>query len=136
MQNRLNLTLAVLLGAALAAIVAMQVGDVHAETVVTKGRHAEETTRACAWTSGTVIACSAGVAYSAQLGAATRYAVQAVSGAVYFRQTLAASGGASKTTDLEIPTGAWLELSTVNGRRYISCDGSDNTATLRYMECQ
>jgi hypothetical protein len=109
-----------------------------AATTATRGRTAEETTRACAFATGgwTEVDCSAGAAYSSQLVAHTRYVLQAIAGDAYFAQTSAGSGADADSSDGYIPEGSWVEISTVNGNRYYSCDGSAATAKVRHVECQ
>ena len=88
MKTRLEIVLAVLLGAALMAIVAQRVGTAHAAPLRTNQELSGMLGRACAYKAGggTLVDCSAGVVYSSQLSANYRYVIQSHVGAVYFRQ--------------------------------------------------
>ena len=85
----------------------------------------------------TEVDCSAGAAYSAVLNQWSRYIVQANGGDAYFAVTTAGSGQDADSSDGYLPEGSWYGPFVSDGTpRYISCDGSAASATVRYLECK
>lgn len=96
-------------------------------------------TRACEMAAGsgwTAVDCSAGAAYSAVLTKNTRYLVQAKGGDPYFTVTTAGAAQDADSNDGYLPEGAWLELRVPDAVRYLCCDGSADSSTIVYVECQ
>lgn len=110
-----------------------------ATTVKTNEPESLRFTRACSIKAGsgwTAINCSAGAAYSAVLTKNTRYLVQSKGGSPYIAITTAAAAQDADSGDGYLPQGAWLEFYVPDATRYISCDGSADTSTLVYVECE
>lgn len=110
-----------------------------AATTYTSDTESLRHTRACEIEAGsgwTEVDCSAAAAYSAVLTKNTRYILQAVTGSPYLAITTAGSGQDADSSDGYLPVGEWLLIRTPDSDRYISCDGSADSGTIRYVECQ
>lgn len=108
-------------------------------TVRTNEAESARFSRACSIEAGsgwTEVDCSAAAAYSAELTENTRYLIQAVGGAPYFAVTTAGSGQDADSSDGYIPEGEWLEIFVPTTSLYLCCDGSGDSSTIRYLECQ
>jgi len=108
-------------------------------TVETGEAESARYTRACAMAAGsgwTALDCSAAAAYSAALTKNTRYMIQAIGGSPYLAVTTAGSGQDADSSDGYLPEGSWLELFVPDETRYLSCDGSADSSTLVFVECQ
>lgn len=115
------------------------VPTLQAATTRTSSDESNRHTRACEMAAGsgwTAIDCSAGAAYSAVLTPNTRYVIQAIGGNPYIAMATAGSGQDADSNDGYLPQGSWLELRTPDSARYLTCDGSGDSSTLVYVECQ
>lgn len=99
---------------------------------------AGQATRDCILPAGgwTVIDCSAGAAYSAQLGAWGRYLLQATADTVYFATDDAASGADADANDGYLNEGEIIPILTTDTVRYVTCLGTASAGKLKYIECQ
>ena len=110
-----------------------------AATTTTNDTESLRHTRACELAAGsgwTAVDCSAAAAYSAVLTKNTRYVVQAIGGAPYLAVATAGSGEDADSSDGYLPEGEWLLLRTPDSDRYLTCDGSADSSSIVYLECQ
>lgn len=78
--------------------------------------------------------CSAAAAYSALLPNWSAYYVQAVGGSPYFARATAGSGQDADSNDGTLPANGWLKIFTDGSPYYLTCDGSADSSTIRYIE--
>lgn len=103
-------------------------------------RFAENAQRACMLETGgwTVIDCSAGAAYSAQLTVEARYLFQSTADDTYLSFHSAGSGGNADANDMELDGGDIVDLIIDKGATYATCDGNagGNSGKIKYIECK